>query len=222
MSSRLNSYGTQKQTHNELEDLEEAYRFISQWKPSSDVFALKNFPYAISALGSCTAAYINAHYRKVVKLRHHAFVASLIPVVVLPPLVGTLMHHHFIQRPLLLQKFQCPVCLELRAGGIQLFAGFIYPMVLAPLAAFQFASRLYTYPLPDISQPKALFKEFIKMTRPIKSKLYVLAGIQLAAGMLWTHWEAHNLFTVMSKLSHMEEVVRKHHEEQKEKEDSVF
>lgn len=37
MSSRLNSYGTQKQTHNELEDLEEAYRFISQWKPSSDV-----------------------------------------------------------------------------------------------------------------------------------------------------------------------------------------
>lgn len=57
-------------------------------------FALKNYPYAISALGSCTAAYINAHYRKAVRLRHNAFVSSLIPVVVLPPLVGTLLHHH--------------------------------------------------------------------------------------------------------------------------------
>ncbi|XP_047474817.1 transmembrane protein 126A-like [Penaeus chinensis] len=222
MASRLKSYETQNQSHNELQDLEEAYRFIKDWKPSSDVFALKNFPYAVSALGSCSAAYINAHYRKAVKLRHNAFVSSLIPVVVLPPLVGTLMHHHFIQRPLLLQKFQCPVCLELRAGAIQLFAGFIYPMVLAPVAAFQFAARLYTYPLPPVSQPKALLKEFIKLTSPVKSKLYVLAGIQLAAGMLWTHWEAHNLFTVMSKLSHMEEVVMKHHEEQKEKRDSVF
>lgn len=222
MDSGLKAYKTQTQTHSELEDLEEAYRFIKEWKPSSDVFALKNFPYAISALGSCTAAYINAHYRKALKLRHHAFVASFIPVVVLPPLVGTLMHHHFVQRPLLLQKFQCPVCLELRAGSIQLFAGFIYPMVLAPLASFQFAARLYTYPLPEISQPKALLKEFIKMTRPVMSKLYVLAGIQLAAGMLWTHWEAHNLFTVMSKLSHMEEVVTKYHKEQKEKEDSDF
>ncbi|XP_042858813.1 transmembrane protein 126A-like [Penaeus japonicus] len=222
MTSGRNVYDPKKQMSSELQDLEEAHKLIRQWQPASDVFALKNYPYAISALGSCTAAYINAHYRKAVRLRHNAFVSSLIPVVVLPPLVGTLLHHHFVQRPLLLQKFQCPVCIEIRAGGIQLFAGFIYPMVLAPLAAFQFAARLYTYPLPEVSQPKALFREFIKMTSPIKSKLFLLAGIQLAAGMLWTHWEAHNLFTVISKLSHMEEVVRKHHEEQKEKEDSVF
>lgn len=37
MDSGLKAYKTQTQKHSELEDLEEAYRFIKEWKPSSDV-----------------------------------------------------------------------------------------------------------------------------------------------------------------------------------------
>ncbi|KAK8751397.1 hypothetical protein OTU49_014584 [Cherax quadricarinatus] len=74
-----------------------------------------------------------------------------------------------------------------------------------------FATRLYTYPLPSVGEPKALMKELIRMTRPILPKLCLLAGFQVVVGTAWTHWEAHNLFTVLSKLSEMEQVVKRHH-----------
>ncbi|XP_045606779.2 uncharacterized protein [Procambarus clarkii] len=194
----------------EMESLNEALIIINEWKPASDVFALKNYVFGLSAINSCTAAYINAHYRKAVKLRSQAFIPTLIPVVFLPAIAGSVLHHHFVQRPLLLQKFQCPVCLELRGGAVQLFAGILYPLVLAPLASFQFATRLYTYALPSVFEPKALLKEVFRMTRPLLSKLYILAGLQVIVGTAWTHWEAHNIFTVMSKLSKMEEAVARH------------
>ncbi|KAK8751395.1 hypothetical protein OTU49_014584, partial [Cherax quadricarinatus] len=195
----------------DMESLNESMTLIDTWKPTKDVFALKNYMFGLSSISSCTAAYINSHYRRAVKLRNYAFVPTFIPVVLLPSIVSTLLHHHFVQTPLLMQKLQCPVCLELKGGAVQLFSGFIYPMVLAPLSAFQFATRLYTYPLPSVGEPKALMKELIRMTRPILPKLCLLAGFQVVVGTAWTHWEAHNLFTVLSKLSEMEQVVKRHH-----------
>ncbi|XP_071532967.1 transmembrane protein 126A isoform X1 [Panulirus ornatus] len=197
----------------EQEELSEIITFLRKWKPNSDVFAIKYYPFALSALSVGSAAFINAHYRKAVKLRNSGFLTSLLPVIMLPSIASSLMHHQLVQGPFLLQKVQCPLCIELRGGMVQLFCGFIYPMVLAPLAAFQLATRLYTYPLPSVFKPKAWLKEYIKLSRPIQHKVYLLAGIQIAAGMAWTHWEAQNLFTVISKLSDMEEVLRVHYEE---------
>ncbi|KAK8751398.1 hypothetical protein OTU49_014584, partial [Cherax quadricarinatus] len=152
----------------DMESLNESMTLIDTWKPTKDVFALKNYMFGLSSISSCTAAYINSHYRRAVKLRNYAFVPTFIPVVLLPSIVSTLLHHHF-------------------------------------------ATRLYTYPLPSVGEPKALMKELIRMTRPILPKLCLLAGFQVVVGTAWTHWEAHNLFTVLSKLSEMEQVVKRHH-----------
>ncbi|XP_071532969.1 uncharacterized protein [Panulirus ornatus] len=154
----------------EQEELSEIITFLRKWKPNSDVFAIKYYPFALSALSVGSAAFINAHYRKAVKLRNSGFLTSLLPVIMLPSIASSLMHH-------------------------------------------QLATRLYTYPLPSVFKPKAWLKEYIKLSRPIQHKVYLLAGIQIAAGMAWTHWEAQNLFTVISKLSDMEEVLRVHYEE---------
>ncbi|KAG7173650.1 Transmembrane protein 126A-like, partial [Homarus americanus] len=177
--SRLSSIEAEARRGAEVDAFHESITLIHEWKPTSDVFALKNYMFALSALSSGSGAYINSYYRKVVKLRNQAFISTLLPVVILPSVVASLLHHHFVQRPLVLQTFQCPVCLELRGGAVQFFAGFVYPMVLGPLAAFQFATRLYTYALPSVSEPKAWIKEFFKMTRPVLPKLYVLAGLQV-------------------------------------------
>lgn len=60
-----------------------------------------------------------------------------------------------VQRPLLLETFKCPVCVELRAGMVQLFAGFVYPLMLAPMAAMQVSNHvthvLVDKPLPLIT-----------------------------------------------------------------------
>ncbi|KAK3887658.1 hypothetical protein Pcinc_008243 [Petrolisthes cinctipes] len=197
------------------DELMDALTLINEWTPTSDVFALKRYMYATSLLSSGSAAYFNAYYRKVVRLRNQAFITTFLPVVILPSLAGSLLHHQFVQRPLLLQEIQCPVCLELRGGMLQMFSGVVYPMLLAPIAAFQYAVRLYTYSMPDITTPRLWFKEYCKLTKPILSKIYFLAGLQIVAGMAWTHWEGHNLLTVMSKLAHMEEVVERHKQKSK-------
>lgn len=60
-------------------------------------FALKHFMVASAFLSTCAATYINAHYRKVVKLRNQAFVTTLLPVIIAPSLLGGMFHHQVRQ-----------------------------------------------------------------------------------------------------------------------------
>ncbi|KAG0724201.1 hypothetical protein GWK47_005239 [Chionoecetes opilio] len=124
-------------------------------------------------------------------------------------------HSQFVQRPMLLNTFKCPVCVEVRAGMVQLFAGFVYPLLLAPTAAMQasysiFAVRLYTYPVPDARNPLNVVREVFKVTKPILPRFYLLAGLQVVGGVAWAHWELHNLFTVSSKTGEMEKAIKEH------------
>ncbi|XP_066964983.1 transmembrane protein 126A [Macrobrachium rosenbergii] len=192
----------------EFESFMEAYSVIDSWKPASDVYAIKNYPLVTGLASSLSGAYINSYYRQKVKLRSRVFFPTAVPMIFLPVFVSTILHHQFVQRPLILQKFQCPVCIELRGGAIQLFAGFIYPMVLGPVVAFHFASTLYTYALPTIKEPKKLLDVFLKFTKPVLPRLWLIAGAQTAIGMALTHAEAYNLFTVISKVSMMEQQLK--------------
>lgn len=205
MADSLRQRDNEKQSANTA--VAEAVDLIMTWKPTSDVFALKHFMVASAFLSTCAATYINAHYRKVVKLRNQAFVTTLLPVIIAPSLLGGMFHHQFVHRPLILETFKCPVCVEMRGGMVQLFCGFVYPLTLAPLAAMQFAARLYTYPLPDAKKPLLLLMEIGKITKPILPRLYILAALQFIGGVAWTHWELHNLHTVLRKLGEMEEAI---------------
>ncbi|XP_063863666.1 uncharacterized protein LOC135102393 isoform X2 [Scylla paramamosain] len=205
---------SQRQGDNERQSanaaVTQAVDLIMTWKPASDVFALKHFMFASAFLSTGSATYINAYYRKVVKLRNQAFMSSLLPVIIAPSLLGGMLHHQFVHRPLILETFKCPVCVELRGGMVQLFCGFVYPLMLAPLAAMQFAARLFTYPVPDAKKPLLLLMEIHKITKPILPKFYILAALQFIGGMAWTHWELHNLYTVLGKLGKMEEALEDH------------
>ncbi|XP_068237512.1 uncharacterized protein [Palaemon carinicauda] len=203
----------------EFDGFVEAYNLIGTWKPASDVYAFKYYPYVTGIASALSGAYINSYYRKKVKLRNMVFLPTALPLIFLPGVVSTLLHNQFVQRPLILQKFQCPVCIEMRGGAIQLFAAFVYPMVLAPVSSFHFASRLYTYVLPSITEPRKLLEVYLKFTKPLLPRLFMLAGIQIIIGMGLTHAEAHNLFTVLSKIAVMEEELK---EKKRLKDESSF
>ncbi|XP_076037342.1 transmembrane protein 126 isoform X2 [Oratosquilla oratoria] len=169
--------------------------------------------YPFTLFGSVSAAYINTYFRKAVKLRQHGFLSTFIPTVILPSITGTILHHQFVFRPLILQKFDCPVCLELRGGALQLFAGFVYPFLLAPAASFHFAQRLYTYHMPSIVEnPKGFLQEFVKITRKGMPKFYGLAALQVLCGMAVTHMEALEYFNLMQNLKKVEKFLEEHPE----------
>lgn len=44
----------------------------------------------------------------------------------------------------------------------------------------QFAARLYTYPVPDAKNIKAVVKEVAKITRPFLTKIYILGAINVS------------------------------------------
>jgi len=208
--------GTTEQV--ETTEYNESCKTIRDWTPVSDVFALRYFPIMTSVSGIAAGAYINRHYRKALRLRNHAFISTLLPVVVLPSLAGAIVHDVFVQRPLITGEIKCPVCLEVRGGVLQAFCGFFYPLVLAPAAALSFSTRYHTYYMPEINKdPKAVMKELWKLTKPVWNKFYLIAAAQFILGMGWTHMEVHNLFTLAEKIAAMEDKLKAHREQEEEK-----
>lgn len=63
----------------------------------------------------------------------------------------------------------------------------MYPFLLAPVASFMFATRHFTYRLPSItSQPRDVFKLWVKFTKSAKTLSSVLLAINILGGMLLT------------------------------------
>jgi transmembrane protein 126A len=113
----------------------------------------------------------------------------------------------FIERSIVLRKYDCPLCLQSRAAFLQTGIGFVYPFLLAPMASFMFATRHFTVRLPYVTeQPKEWLKLWLKLTRSAKhlAPYIVLANIIGAVGI--TSLEYHEF----AKLQlHFEEHERK-------------
>ncbi|MPC23087.1 hypothetical protein E2C01_016124 [Portunus trituberculatus] len=87
---------------------------------------------------------------------------------------------YFVHRPLILETFKCPVCVEIRGGMVQLFTGFVYPLMLAPLAAMQYTSSCHPPPPPSpppatpTPQPTTSHIEQIKGNEEEKASLLTI------------------------------------------------
>lgn len=172
-------------------------------------FSIKFGPGVLGGLGAATGMYVNSHYRNRLRLGKFGFIGSFIPIAVLPAIMTTLYNRAFIQPRILLQKDDCPLCLQLRAATMQGALGVVYPTILAPFAAymvkaemlnfivnrnleiwfvFKFAIRHFTYRLPSIiEEPKALLKIYAKMTRPVLPTLAVVLGLNALVASFLTY-----------------------------------
>lgn len=154
-------------------------------------------------MGAFSALFINHHFRNKLKLGNYGRMSSYLSVVAIPACVSTLFHttvssyntlktcltsiFQFIQSHVILRLYDCPTCLQTRAAFFQAGTAVFYPFLLAPLAAFMFATRHFTYRLPSItSQPKEVFKLYLKFTRSAGSLTGILLGVNMLGAMYIT------------------------------------
>lgn len=173
--------------------------FICRW-------ALNFAPGILGGLSAATGVFINHYYRKKLKLGRYGHFSTYLPIVVLPALSTVIFHRSFVQHAIILNPNICPVCIETRSCAIQGVLGIGYPTVIAPLAAFMFATRHYTYRLPSITEePIAVLKLWKKLTMPISGRLALAFGVHMIAAIILTYKEMENLYTVQNKLIELEE-----------------
>lgn len=83
----------------------------------------------------------------------------------------------------------------------QVGTGLFYPLFLAPMASFMYATRHFTYRLPSITEdPKGIFKLFLKFTKSAGTLTAVLFGLNAVVAMLVTAKGMSEYANVQNKL----------------------
>ncbi|XP_020712599.1 uncharacterized protein LOC101459145 isoform X2 [Ceratitis capitata] len=202
---------------NEEEALAYQWNVISNWENRWDVWSLRYGPGILGAMSAATGIYVNNHYRRKVKLGSYGKASTYLPIVVIPAMFSVLTHKFFVQRFVILdQHAECPLCLQLRASVFQGGAGVIYPTILAPFAAFMFATRHYTYRLPSvIKEPLAVFKLWQNMTKPILPVLGAALAGQSMIAMYITYKEQMQNFCLQIKMKRLEQMAEEKQEEER-------
>ncbi|ALC39874.1 CG13392 [Drosophila busckii] len=197
----------------EEQALKYQWKIITAWDKTSDVWSLKYAPGVLCSMAAFTGAYVNNHYRTKLRLGSHGRLSSYLPIVAVPAIFTLLSHKFFIQRPLLLKPMtQCPVCTQVRSAAFQTGLGAAYPTILAPFAAFMFATRCYTYRVPSlIDSPKEVFLLWRKLTRPIMPALGTIIAIQAVIAMYLTGEEERQSFQIMLRMREIEHKLEEEH-----------
>lgn len=167
------------------------------------------------------------HFRRKLKLGVFGRVTSYLPVVAMPAGLAALYHtmvikinrfNHFllhtkcfkqvIQRNLVLSKYDCPLCLQTKAIFIQTGIGLVYPLLLAPMASFMYATRHFTYRMPYLTeQPKAWLKLWVKLTRSAKGISFYLLLANVIAAAAVTGLEMSEYYDLQVKMEEHEKKV---------------
>ncbi|EDW57636.1 uncharacterized protein [Drosophila virilis] len=193
--------------------LQYQWKIITSWDKLGDVWSLRYTPGILSALAAATGAYVNNHYRTRLRLGAHGRLSSYLPIVAVPAIFTMLSHKFFIQRPLLLNPLaECPVCTQVRSAAFQTALGVVYPTILAPFAAFMFATRCYTYRLPSITEsPREVLMLYHKFTRPIIPALSTIIVVQAFLTMYLTGKEEKQNFNLLLRMKEIEHELEARH-----------
>ncbi|KAH8263260.1 hypothetical protein KR044_006505 [Drosophila immigrans] len=189
------------------------WKIITSWDKKGDVWSLRYAPGILSAMAAATGAYVNNHYRTRLRLGAHGRLSSYLPIVAVPAIFTMLSHKFFVQRPILLKPLsECPVCTQVRSAAFQTAMGVVYPTILAPFAAFMFATRCFTYRLPSVTEnPKEVLMLYRKLTRPIVPALTTIIAIQAFITMYLTGEEEKQNFKLMLRMKEIEHQVEEEH-----------
>ncbi|XP_053681776.1 uncharacterized protein LOC128732534 [Sabethes cyaneus] len=180
-------------------------KLVDKWDDKWEIWPLAYTPGMLGASTVLSSLYINNHYRSKLKLGTYGRLSSYIPAVVLPALMTTFFHKYFVVPEVILGKQKCPVCIQTRAALIQAGFGTIQPMLMAPMSAFMFATRHFTFRLPSITeQPREMLKVYQKLSRPIMSVVTVMLAFNVMVSMFLTAKEFEAVYNVNLKLVEME------------------
>ncbi|XP_028167878.1 uncharacterized protein LOC114358183 [Ostrinia furnacalis] len=192
----------------EMEATKHAWEFVTNWETPSDTWALRYGPGILGGVNAVSGLIINRHYRTKLKLGLYGFLASAIPISIMPGVLTPLFHRYLVSTNMLLMKDgACPMCYELRSIAVQCGLGIAYPMVLGPLSGLMFAHRYGTARIPDLREgPKVVLQFVRKLTRPFTATLTFLAVAQVVASSVITYYEMKNNITLKRKVMEIEKM----------------
>ncbi|XP_063705756.1 uncharacterized protein LOC134834883 [Culicoides brevitarsis] len=177
------------------EALEYQLKTVQKWPSSYEVWPLKYASPICGVASMLSAAFVNTHFRRKLKLFSHHRFASYVPTVCLPAIMTTLFHSNFVMTDVLLGETPCPVCVQTRAMAIQVGFGALYPCLLAPISSFMFATRNFTYRLPDLSKnPFEILMIAKKMFKPIHGHVAGFVVLHALLAAFLTHKEYQTTF----------------------------
>ncbi|KAJ0175410.1 hypothetical protein K1T71_008569 [Dendrolimus kikuchii] len=193
----------------EAEAIKYIWDIIIEWDSLADTWALRYASGVLGGINAVSGVLINRHYRHKFRLGSFGYLASVIPLSLMPGMLTTLFHRHFVTTDMLLMKQEaCPICLEVRSAAIQGVMGVVYPTILASSAGLMLAHRYSTYRIPDLMEgPKVMFNFVRRLTRPYSRSLATLGAFQLVASSVLTYYEMRNNLTIRKKLMEIEEKV---------------
>ncbi len=180
----------------ESEAVDKAVHVLWNWRPHSDIFALKfgsGLPALLATIPgiSMTDRIRNAHRLQGIKAGR---LMSSGPAIV-AGLCGTITANLFIQQDLLIAKTSCPTCLEMRAVSLQLVFGVLLPTTISLVGNYSVMLKA------SVKLPEVLTREYFqwnwRMLKKCKSNLYFSAFSQVVtvSVLLWLQrreWDAVN------------------------------
>ncbi|XP_055525483.1 transmembrane protein 126A [Wyeomyia smithii] len=180
-------------------------RLVEKWDNKWEIWPLEYTPGILGATTVVSSVYINHHFRTKLKLGTFGRLSSYVPAVILPAIMSTFFHKFFIVPRIILNRRQCPVCIQTRAGMIQAGFSTVYPMLLAPMSAFMFATRHFTFRLPSITeQPREVLKLYQKLSRPITMAVTIMLAFNMLLSMFLTSKEFESVHRINLKLMQIE------------------
>ena len=188
----------------DIDDEERMYRsqmrFVEEWRDKSETRFLRYGALGLSVLTAACSVAVTAHYRSVLRLRSHGLITALAPAMAIPAASVGVTHHVLVVRDLLLFETPCPVCVNLRAVGIQLGFSVLLPVVMGTISNFHLAERKLTYPLPPLAQdPRTWAATWRTLSRPLARPLAVMAALNAVCAAFVTHREATEFYTLLEK-----------------------
>jgi len=182
---------------------QQAMDLIRSWPHKADTMAFRWGGSVLIASTALSALAINRRFRFALRLRDHVPAMSLLGVCVFPCVCALPVHRYIANKPLLSRTNPCPICIDMRSAITQNFMAVAYPLTLAPIVNFAFASTLKTDGIPTFHQPKELFLKFwnIVSHKKFSRKLALLGMGNFAVGWAISAWERRDYYTIMSKAS---------------------
>ncbi|XP_046743491.1 uncharacterized protein LOC124409739 [Diprion similis] len=188
-------------TLNQNEALQYQFDLLRNWPNQFEVWPLRSGLNILGIAASAAGIYINAHYRRKLKLMKIGRAATYLPIIILPGFAAILGHKLFVTSDILLEKKECPLCLQTRAAVMQFTIGFLYPMTLGSVGSILLANRYVTYRLPDITTDfRSMISVLTKFTRPIYLQLSIIAIGQVFTVLFLTELETKSYYKVTQQL----------------------
>ncbi|XP_057337527.1 uncharacterized protein LOC130675710 [Microplitis mediator] len=197
-------------------DRNEAFRYqyqqIKNWPHFSDIWPFKVGVPMLAGLAGISALMINRHFRIRLKLRRDGLVVSQIATAISSIVFATTPHLAYISEDILLRITPCPLCIETRAGFIQVAGAVLYPCISAPLANFFIAARVGSYRLPHFANGQEIFKLWLKFIKPMREKFLILTVVNFMFAGCITYAEAKSVVTIRMKMMELAKQAREENE----------